>query len=113
MDALGQFGQAREPAVLFLESRKWSCRRAPNRLAATNGLPARDSGLGSDDCVVFHRAVRRDTHLAADQDLRSDGAAAGKAYLRGYNRIITDAHIVSDLHEVINLDSSANLGRLE
>src|ERR1700683_737009 len=111
-DALRQFGQARQPAILFLESREWSCRRAPNRLTTTNGLPARDSGLGADDCVVFQCAVRRDTHLAADQDLRADGAAAGNTYLRGYYRIFSDAHVVSDLDEVINLDAGSNLGRL-
>src|ERR1700689_3901849 len=112
-DALRQFGQTRQPAILFLESGERSCRRAPNRLTATNDLPARDSSLGADDCVVFQRAVRRDTHLAAYQDLRADRATAGNTYLRGYNRIASDAHVVSDLDQVINLDALSNLGRRE
>src|ERR1700733_9674140 len=111
-DALRQFGQTRQPAILFLESRERPCRRAPNRLTVTNGLPARDSGLGADDCIVFQCAVRRDTPLAAAQALRADRAAGGNTYLRGNNRISSDAHVVSDLDEVIDLDAGSNLGRL-
>src|ERR1700733_9939179 len=111
-DSFRQFGQARQPAILFLESREWSGRRAPNRLAAADRLAAGDARLGTDDCVVFQRAVRRDADLAADQGLGTDGATAGNTHLRGYDRISTDAHVVSDLDEVINLDAGSNLGCL-
>src|SRR5580658_6365720 len=92
-DSFRQFGQARQPAKLFLEPREGSCRRSPNCLAAANGLPARDARLGTDDCIVLERAVRRDADLTANQDLRADGAAAGNTYLRGYDSISTDAHV--------------------
>ena len=76
-------------------------------------LARRDAGLRADDGTVLKRAMIRDANLPADDYALADRAAAGNAGLRGENRMLADAHVVRDLHEIVDFHAVADLRGVE
>src|SRR5580700_10029663 len=89
--ALRQFREAREPAVLLFEFIDRTRRSAPDGLRAANRLARWNAGLRAGDRAVFHCAVIGDADLPSDHHALPDGAAAGDSGLRGNHGVLADA----------------------
>jgi len=112
-NTLGQFRQAGKPRVLLLEFIKGPRRRAPNDLGVADCLAIWDPGLAAYNGFVLDGAVVSDSHLPSDGYTVPEGAASRDARLRGNNGMCADLYVVSDMNQVVDLHSFADLGRLE
>src|SRR5262249_53361978 len=61
-----------------------------------------------DDCALADRHIVREPNLSGQDDAILDDDAAGDAALRDDNAVATYPHIVSDLHQVVDLGAFAN-----
>src|SRR5919198_5271554 len=82
-------------------------RRRPEQFLAGRDI-AGDAGLRGDDGAVTDREVAGDSHLPGEDDTAADPARPGDPHLGHDDRVFPDLHVVSDLHEVVDLGPAAD-----
>src|SRR5580658_290884 len=96
----------RAKPLLVVESRR-SCQHRSRRNISVQ------SGLGDGYHSVSDVAVAGDPDLSGQDYIFSDVRGACEPHLGAEQGIVGDGRSVSDLHEVVDLDSIANPGRAD
>src|SRR5262245_17206957 len=105
---VGELLQAHEDALLLALRRR---RGAEVALAGRHVLG--DAGLGADQHAVADADVVHDADLAGHHDVVAGAARPGDAHLADEQVVPADLTVVGHLHEVVDLGSLADAGRLE
>ena len=79
-------------------------------LAPRYAFPARDTTLGPHDRVVIDTAIVRDADLSAKHSVVADPRASRDTRLRRDDRVAADPDVMSDLAEVVDLDTFVDQG---
>src|SRR5919201_2096195 len=103
LEQLGQPRFRRKDALRLEDRARGAAEVAPARVEI-----ARDAGLRADQRAVTDAHVVGHTDLSGQDDAASQPRAAGDADLRDQDRVLADLHVVTELHEIVDLGPAAD-----
>ena len=89
--------------LLLLDVSQRSGWCSPVNLAGRYTLTAWNPALCTDDRMVVNPAIVGDTHLPSNNGVVADSRASCDTGLRGDDGVVSHAHVVRDLTEVVDL----------
>ena len=105
-----QLGQHRQAFQIFPQRFRW---RSPKRNAfSAQNFLRKNSALPPEQHAFLDAGMLADAYLSSNHNVVFNGDTAGKASLGGYDHVLANKAVVSDVDQIVDLGSAPDARRL-